>query len=109
MTGILISMMEHSKSIHVNNRAMAFLQDTQKKHTRNLKILKYISFLIDFYLYQQKARGKLPAISKIRHEFYGTGISAIILEEFYNKFAEKTTIDGAVTMNDNGQTKENEQ
>jgi DNA-directed RNA polymerase I subunit RPA49 len=92
------------KSTHVNKRAMALLADSSKKHTRDLKLLKYISSLVDFYIYQQKTRGRLPSISKAKNSFHGT--SPVVLEGFYNKFTE--TVSGQAKKDQEGKIKDSD-
>lgn len=77
------------KSSHVNKRALVFLQDPAQKHSRMLKMLKYIGALIDLFKFQQKARGKLPPMAQGKK--LHIGISPAIIEAFYDKFSETTT------------------
>jgi DNA-directed RNA polymerase I subunit RPA49 len=81
---------------------MALLADSSKKHTRDLKLLKYISSLVDFYIFQQKARGRLPPLSKAKSSFHGT--SPLILEGFYSKFTE--TVSSQVQKDQEGKIKD---
>lgn len=76
-------------STHVNNRALRLINDTAKGHTRELKILKYITSLVDFFLFQGKARGRLPPVAKAKATLRGT--PPIILDAFYQKFTEATS------------------
>jgi len=62
------------------------MEDTSKRHTRELKILKYIASLIEFYVFQQNGKNRLPPLSKTKSAFYGT--SPIVVEGFYRRFAE---------------------
>jgi len=75
-----------TKSTHVNKRVAALMEDTSKRHTRELKILKYIASLIEFYVFQQNGKNRLPPLSKTKSAFYGT--SPIVVEGFYRRFAE---------------------
>jgi hypothetical protein len=90
------------KSTHVNKRAMTLLADSPKKHTRELKLLKYIASLVDFYVFQQKGRGKLPPLSKAKSSFHGT--SPALLEGFYSKFTE--TVSGQFKKDEDGKIKD---
>lgn len=90
------------KSSHINKRAMVFLQDSAQKHTRMLKILKYIGSLIDFFKFQQKTRGKLPPVGQGKK--LHIGISPTIIEGFYAKFSETTT--KQVVKDDEGNVKD---
>ncbi|KAA8910894.1 RNA polymerase I associated factor, A49-like protein [Sphaerosporella brunnea] len=94
----------NTKSTHVNKRAMVLITDSSKKHTRELKLLKYIASLIDFYRFQQKGRGKLPPLSKAKGSFHGT--SPVILEGFYSRFTE--AVSGQTIKGEDGKIKDSD-
>ena len=96
----------NTKSTHVNRRALAMLQDSGKKHTRELKILKYIAALIDFFVMQQGKRGKLMPLIKAKSQFAST--NPVLIEGFYSKFAETTSGPGAPKKDESGKVRDDE-
>jgi DNA-directed RNA polymerase I subunit RPA49 len=97
-------LMEFRKFTHVNKRAMALLQDSVQKHAREIKILKYIASLMDFFVTQQKMRGKLVPLAKARVMFFGT--SPVVIENFYSKFAE--IVSGQTVKGEDGKVKDSD-
>jgi len=97
-------LMEFRKFTHVNKRAMALLQDSVQKHAREIKILKYIASLMDFFVTQQKMRGKLVPLAKARGMFFGT--SPVVIENFYSKFAE--IVSGQTVKGEDGKVKDSD-
>lgn len=53
-----------------------------------MKILRYIAHMIDFYLFQLRGRGKLPAMDRAKKAL---GFDQVLIEGFYKRFAEKTS------------------
>lgn len=58
---------------------------------RVLKVLRYVGVLIDFYLFQAKGRGRLPAMGAAKKAL---GVDQVVVEGLYGKFAEKTASGG---------------
>lgn len=90
------------KSLHVQNRANALLADSSKKPTTKLKLLKYISWMVDFYTAAQKARGKVPPLFKGKNIMLGAGQQ--VVEGIYKRFAEGSA--GGATQDADGKDKE---
>ncbi|TGZ84324.1 RNA polymerase I associated factor, A49-like protein [Ascodesmis nigricans] len=78
-----------TKSSYVNNRAHVFLSAPNPKvHSTKLKLLKYISWLVEFYQHSSATRGRIGAPSRAKHVLYNC--SQDIIDSFYRKFAEAT-------------------
>ncbi|PUU83314.1 RNA polymerase I associated factor, A49-like protein [Tuber borchii] len=75
-----------SKSSFVQARIRKLAEDKSKKHTRLLKILRYISLMIDFYLFQQRGRGRLPAMDRVKKAL---SVDHAIAEGFFRRYTEK--------------------
>jgi len=82
---------------------MQLIQSSSKGSTRELKMLKYIASLVDFYLFQQRGRGRLPPPSRAKTAF--SAGNPVLVESFYNKFAETTS--GQVRKVEHGKIKDN--
>ncbi|PWW78118.1 RNA polymerase I associated factor, A49-like protein [Tuber magnatum] len=80
-----------SKSSFVQARIRKLSEDKSKKHTRLLKILRYISFMIDFHLLQQRSRGRLPAMDRVKKIL---SVDHAIAEGFFRRYTEKTISGG---------------
>lgn len=82
---------------------MQLIQGSAKGNTRELKMLKYIASLIDFYLFQQKGRGRVPPPSRAKTAF--SAGNPTLVESFYNKFTETTS--GQVKKDEQGKVRDN--
>ncbi|KAI5849374.1 RNA polymerase I associated factor, A49-like protein [Morchella snyderi] len=56
--------------------------------TRSLKLLRYIGYMIEFYLFQAQSRGRLPSMTKAKKAL---GLDQVLVEGLYKRFAETTT------------------
>ncbi|KAI5819955.1 RNA polymerase I associated factor, A49-like protein [Pyronema omphalodes] len=94
-----------TKFVYVKTRATRLLEDHgDKKYAKELKILKYIASLMDFFVVQSKARGKLMPLHKAKGMFKHT--PPAVIEAFYEKFAEVTP--GQQTKDETGKLRNND-
>lgn len=70
--------------LHASKEAQAA---ASKAHSKSLKILKYISHLVEFYQFQFRGRGRLPAMERAKKAL---GIDQVLVESFFGRFADKT-------------------
>lgn len=75
----------------MQSRIQRLSQDKSKKHTKTLKILKYISYMIEFHLFQRKGRGRLPAIDRTRKAL---SLDHVLMEGFLKRYTEVTVTGG---------------
>lgn len=59
-----------------------------KSHLKNLKILKYVAHLIEFYQFQSRVHGRLPAMERAKKAL---GIDQVLVENFFERFADKVS------------------
>lgn len=77
-----------TKSTYVASRVAKLAADEGAKgRVRRLKVLRYVGHLIDFYLFQVRGRGRLPAMDRAKKAL---GIDQVLVEAFYGRFGEKT-------------------
>jgi len=79
------------------------IQSSPKGNARELKMLKYIASLVDFYLFQQKGRGRLPPLWRAKTAF--NAVNSVLIESFYKKFTETTS--SQVRRDEQGRVKDN--
>ncbi|KAL7276886.1 DNA-directed RNA polymerase I subunit rpa49 [Rhizina undulata] len=76
-----------TNSTYVKHHVQKLLQQ-ETKNVKALKILKYISWMIDFYLYQAKSRGRVHGIDRVKKIL---GMDHVLVEGLFKRYTEKTT------------------